>query len=284
MHTRLQSKVLRELYTLTPENSQLWISTHSIGMLKEAEEIEDENPGTVVFLDFDNRDFDLTETVEPTKISRAIWDRFFDLAFADFAKLISPRRIIFCEGTSQGRKYKDFDAQVYGKIFSKKYYDSTFVSVGSCSELENIENQSIKMVSNILKSSQIIKFIDRDDKSAEEIKELSTKGIKTSSRRNIECYIFDDEVIKKLCSVNNKEELFSACIEVKELAIADSVLRGNPIDDIKSASGKIFTELKKILNLTQCGNNKCSFVRDTLSPLITEDMEIYQEMEREIFN
>lgn len=110
MHTRLQSKVLRELYSLTPDNSQLWISTHSIGMLKEAEDIEEKNPGTVIFLDFDNRDFDLAEVIQPTQISRTIWDRFFDLAFADFSKLISPQKIVFCEGTSQGRKYRDFDS------------------------------------------------------------------------------------------------------------------------------------------------------------------------------
>lgn len=52
MHTRLQSKVLRELYDLTPDNSQLWISTHSIGMLKEAEDIEEQNPKTVAFSRF----------------------------------------------------------------------------------------------------------------------------------------------------------------------------------------------------------------------------------------
>jgi predicted ATP-dependent endonuclease of OLD family len=61
MHTRLQSKVLKELFNLTPANSQLWISTHSIGMLKQAEDLEKTIPGSVVFLDFDNRDFDLSE-------------------------------------------------------------------------------------------------------------------------------------------------------------------------------------------------------------------------------
>ncbi len=121
MHTRLQAKLLKELYNLTPSNAQLWISTHSIGMLKQAEEIEKESPGTVVFLDFDNRDFDLTENIYPAKIDKTIWNRFFDLAFADFSQLIAPQRIVFCEGTSQGRKYKDFDAQIYGKIFEQKY-------------------------------------------------------------------------------------------------------------------------------------------------------------------
>jgi predicted ATPase len=284
MHTRLQSKVLKELYKLTPGNSQLWISTHSIGMLKQAEELEEANPGTVVFLDFDNRDFDLTETIIPAQINKAIWDRFFDLAFADFSKLIAPEQIVFCEGSSQGRKYKDFDAQVYGKIFEQKYHNTKFVSIGSSSELENIENQSVKIVSNILKTTNIIKFIDRDDKSPEEVLELINKNIKTSGRRHIESYLFDDEIIAILCNVNGKLNLFNDCLTAKNQAITDSIARGNPSDDIKSASGHIFTEIKRILGLTQCGNNKCAFLRDTLSSLVVEDTKLYKELESEIFN
>jgi hypothetical protein len=283
MHTRLQSKVLRQLYKLTPENSQLWISTHSIGMLKEAEDIEHEHPGTVIFLDFANRDFDLAEVMQPTRISKAIWDRFFDLAFADFSQLISPRKIIFCEGTSRGRKYKDFDAQIYEKILGEKHHDSTFVSIGSCSEIEDIENQSMKIISNLLKSSEIIKFVDRDDKSNEQVSELLAKGIKTSARRHIECYMFDDEIITKLCFNCGKSELIDACLQAKQDALSDSISRGNPGDDVKSASGAIFNELKRILGLTQCGNNKCAFIRDTLAPLITEDTNVYRELESEIF-
>lgn len=284
MHTRLQSKVLKELFNLTPSNSQLWISTHSIGMLKQAEELENTNPGTVTFLDFDNRDFDLSERIEPAKIDRAIWDKFFDLAFADFSELIAPQRIVFCEGTSQGRKYKDFDAQIYGKIFGSKYHDTKFVSIGGSTEIENIENQSVKIVSNILKSSSIVKFIDRDDKSAQEVQEQSDNGIKTSSRRHIESYLFDDELITKLCSTVGKDELLQECLDAKTNAISNSVGRGNPSDDVKSASGNIFTEIKRILRLTQCGNNKCAFLRDTMVPLVTEDTSIYQELENEIFN
>lgn len=283
MHTRLQAKVLKELFTLTPDNSQLWISTHSIGMLKQAEELELANPGSVVFLDFDNRDFDLTEIMKPARIDKAIWDKFFDLAFADFSKLISPSTIVFCEGTSQGRKYKDFDAQVYGKIFESKYHDTKFVSIGGSTEIENVENQSVKMLSNILKSSTLIKFIDRDDKSDAETQELLEKGVKTSSRRHIESYLFDNELIAKLCESVGKEDLLQDCLDAKDNAVADSVGRGNPEDDIKSASGNIFTEIKRILSLTQCGNNKCAFVRDTMTQLVTEETNVYKELEKEIF-
>ncbi|MEL7600362.1 MAG: AAA family ATPase [Proteiniphilum sp.] len=283
MHTRLQSKVLAELYHLTPETSQLWISTHSIGMLKQAELIERANPGTVIFLDFENRDFDSTEVMKPAQIDKAIWDRFFDLAFADFSQLIAPSRIVFCEGTSQGRKYKDFDAQIYGKIFEEKYHDTKFVSIGSSTELENIENQSVKIVSNILKSSTIIKFVDRDDKSDQEVQENTNKGIKTSARRHIESYLFDDELITKLCKSVGKSELTQTCLDAKNQAIKDSIERGHPADDIKSASGSIFTELKSLLELTKCGNNKCAFIRDTMTPLVTRDTAVYQELEYEIF-
>ena len=283
MHTSLQSKVLEELYNLTPSNSQLWIATHSIGMLKTAEDIEVRNPETVIFLDFDNRDFDLEETMKPAKIDKAIWNKFFELAFGDFSKLIAPSRIVFCEGTSQGRKYKDFDAQIYGKIFEQKYHETKFISLGSSTEIENIENQSVKVISNILKTSEIIKFVDRDDKSLQEIQELSDNGIKASQKRHIENYLFDDEIIEKLCVSEGKTELLQDCINAKNNAIQGSINRGNPTDDIKSASGNIYTELKRILSLTQRGNNKSAFIRDTIAPLVTEDTNIYQELEREIF-
>ena len=283
MHTRLQAKLLKELYLLTPEESQLWISTHSIGMLKEAEEIENANPGTVVFLDFDNRNFDTTEIISPAKIDKAIWDKFFDLTFADFAKLISPKTIVFCEGNSQGRQYKDFDAQIYSSIFSDKYHDTKFISLGSCSEIENIENNSVKIVSSILKASEIIKIVDRDDKSEEEVIEILQKGIKTLNRRHIESYILDDEIITKLCISESKEHLLQNCLDAKYKMIEESIARGNPEDDIKSASGQIYTEIKKILGITRSGNNKCAFFRDKMAKLITEETEVYKSLESEIF-
>lgn len=197
--------------------------------------------------------------------------------------LISPEKIVFCEGTSQGRKYKDFDALVYKKILGEKHHSTTFVSIGSCSEIEDTENKSIKTISKILKSSEIIKFVDRDDKSDVEVSELKEKGINTSGRRHIECYLLDDEIIKKLCSNKGKEEMIEQCLQAKKEAIQKSIDRGNPPDDVKSASGEIFNELKMILSLTQCGDNKCAFLRDTMAPLITEETSVYQEIEREIF-
>lgn len=284
MHTRLQSKVLRELYNLTPEHSQLWISTHSFGMLKEAELIENEHNGTVVFLDFGDKDFDDTETIRPAHIGKSIWNKFYDLAFADFSQLIAPKRIVFCEGDPKGKIRKNFDAQVYERIFGERYHDTKFISMGSCKDIEDIENKSITIVTNILEPPEIIKFIDRDDRSNEEINELSAKGIKTSKRRHIESYLLDDAVISKLCKNEGKSELIQNCLDVIKDAIDNSISREHPQDDIKSASGEIYVGIKRILGLTQSGNSAHAFLRDTIAPLLTEELEVYKELEREIFD
>lgn len=283
MHTNLQSKLLEELYSLISDNSQLWISTHSMGMLKKAKELEEQNPGTVVFLDFENRDFDSEVVITPSKIDATMWKRFLDLAFGDLSSLIAPSTIVFCEGNPQGRSYKDFDAQIYTKIFSSEYPDVCFSSVGSCTELANPDNVSMKIISNILGNSKKIKLVDRDGRSDEEVDELNQKDIKVLSKRHIECYLLDDEILTKLCNIVGKPELVSTVMFAKQDAINESIGRGNASDDIKSASGKIFTEVKRILQITRGGNTKDAFFRDTLVPLITPDTQIYQELKQEIF-
>jgi hypothetical protein len=87
-----------------------------------------------------------------------------------------------------------------------------------------------------------------------------------------------------LCNTVGKSALTQDCLDAKNKAIQESISRGNPSDDVKSASGHIFTEIKRILSLTQCGNNKCAFVRDTLTPLVTEETLIYKELESDIFS
>lgn len=284
MHTALQAKLLKELYQLISEQSQLWIATHSIGMLNKAKELEVENPGSVCFLCFDEINPDVRTVIKPTTINTVIWNKFLELSFGDFAKIIAPSQIVFCEGTRRGRKYKDFDAQMYSKIFSSTYPDTSFISIGSCSEIEDSDNLSMQIISQALKHSKIIKLIDRDDKSDEEIIECNEKGVTVLSRRHIECFIYDDEIISKLCRAVGKEEKIEECLEAKQKAIQESIERGNPVDDIKSAGGSIYVAIKRILALSQCGNTQEPFMRDTLAPLITPDTQVFKELENNIFH
>lgn len=283
LHTKLQGKVLRELYSLVPGQSQLWISTHSIGMLQEAEDIEKANPGTVTFLDFGNRDFDIDQTIRPSKIVRAVMDKFYELAFGDFAKLILPKTIIFCEGNPNGEKRKNFDKTIYSIIFADTHPEAFFISAGSCNDIENIENTNGEIIQALLKNTDIIKIIDRDDRSEKEVSDLEAKGIQVLKKRNLESYLLDDSVIKKLCESVGKSEKFDECIKGKTDAIKNASSRGKAADDYKAARGEIYNSLKQSLQLTQCGNNADTFIRDTLAPLITPEMEVYKMLETEIF-
>lgn len=282
MHTRLQGRVLSELYLLIPGNSQLWLSTHSIGMLQEAEEIEKKQPGTVVFLDFGERDFDTDQIIRPAKIGRAVMDKFYELAFGDFAKLMLPKKVVFCEGDPNGGKRKDFDKKIYTIIFEETHPQVFFISGGSCNDIENIETKHGEIIGTLLNNSEIIKVVDRDDRTEQEVKELEQKGIRVLKKRNLESYLLDDSIIKKLCDSVGKSEEYEECLKEKEEAFKNSVSRGNAMDDFKSASGEIYNALKKKLGLTQCGNNSDAFLRDTMATLISPDMEIYKQLENEI--
>ncbi len=284
MHTSLQARLLSEMYRLIPDNSQLWLATHSIGMLEKAREINEANPNTVCFIDFADSDFDNTVILRSSDhINKAIWNRFVELAFGDFAKLVAPRTIVFCEGNPQGRKNKNFDSQVYQRIFSSRYPNTSFVSVGSCEEIIKPDNVSMLIIKEILNASNKIQVVDRDSRSDQEVRELNAKGIKVLRRRHLECYLFDKEIIEKLCASEAKVEKLQECLIAKESRIQESISRGNPPDDIKSAGGDIYNDLKRILGLTRCGNNAISFLRDTMAPLVTEDTQVYKELKREIF-
>ena len=86
-----------------------------------------------------------------------------------------------------------------------------------------------------------------------------------------------------MCEKYGTVENYDNCIKIRNEEMQKSIERNNPIDDYKSARGSIYTRLKTELQLTQCGNNADAFIRDTLAPLITKDMEVYKQLKVDIF-
>src|SRR5690606_19778620 len=148
--------------------------------------------GTIAFINFDNLDFDKKTVVEPTLIDKTIWEKFIELTLDDYSKLIAPKQIFICEGDRKGRKYKNFDAQIFSKIFQPHFPDYSFVSAGGTNEVTDLNNSSIHMLQEVLENTPIVRVIDRDDKSEKEIEELMKTGTKVLSRRHIESYLLDD--------------------------------------------------------------------------------------------
>ena len=113
---------------------------------------------------------------------------------------------------------------------------------------------------------------------------MESDGVLGLSKRHIESYLFDDEVLTKLASEKGKPECIDQILAIKQEKITASVERGNPSDDLKSASGEIYVAVKTILDDTQCGSNVDAFMRDTLAPLITPGMGIYNELYKDIID
>ena len=124
INSKLQGALLAELVRLVPTDCQIWISTHSIGMMREASKIQRTVPESVSFINFFDQDFDNDVALGPTFIDRDLWKNILDVAMGDLADLVAPRRVVLCEGKPSSRRRKDraeFDARCYRSIFAAEY-------------------------------------------------------------------------------------------------------------------------------------------------------------------
>ncbi len=134
---------------------------------------------------------------------------------------------------------------------------------------------------SLIDGLKVVRLIDRDSRSENEIAALHGKGIRVLSRRNPESYLFHDEVLQALANWVKKEDKTDELLAAKR-KILDSGNEG-PSDDLKPVSGEIYNECRRILDLTNPGNDARAFMRDTLAPLIKPDMKVYEELKRDIF-
>ena len=111
--------------------------------------------------------------------------------------------------------------------------------------------------------------------------ELKQKNVRVLTRRNLESYLFDDEVLRALaCSVGRSEDaeaLLAAKKDVRAVRVGDAP------NDLKPASGQIYNACRDVLGLANAGSNVRAFMRDTLAPLVKPGMSVYDELERDIF-
>jgi len=280
MHTRLQSKLLEVMFDLVPDNCQLWLSTHSIGMARKAAELNTANPGQVAFIDFHDRDFDQPVVLQPIQPDRRFWGLMFHTALDDLAELVVPKHVVFCEGKrlGGGGRRPSFDVEVYSTIFSSQFPDVEFVPLGGTTEVNQDGKTFGLLLSKLAPGIKTWKVFDRDDRHESEIQQLQSDGTQVLQRRDLESYLWDDEVLEALCIRSGQPEKVEELKAEKAVALADGVGRGLPPDDIKAASGRLYNKCKQTLGLTQCGNDAEAFARVTLAPLLAPTMRVHQEL------
>jgi len=252
MNARLQGKLLEVLYEIVPDNCQLIVATHSIGMMRQAQDIEKDNPGSVVFLDFNNQCFDLPQTIVPTKPSREFWKQAYSVALDDISQLLAPSCVVICEGDPNPiNPNHSHDARCYDRIFKEEFPETQFVSAGSAQQILTDQCGLISTLRNIVEGVKVIRVIDRDARSLDGIQKLKRQGIRVLERRNLESYLYDDEVLFKLADSVEQSEKGDELIVAKRKIIKERESKDlrDASDDLKPASGEIYNACKSILGL-----------------------------------
>ena len=263
MGLRAQSELLEVLYELIPEKSQLWLGTHSIGILRASKKILEANPGEVVFLDFSGHNFDKEVNMPPiTTPDRDFWESLHEEVLGDLSGLLAPETIIICESDSRG---DGFDARCYNEIFAKNHPDALFVSAGGKGELDKI----IPILQTVIQEADIFSVRDRDDLLDRRRNELIDQGIHVLNRTSIEDYLIDEEVLEKFADKNSLDE--------SQLQALKSTNGGNA----KARSGQIYQKVGQYG--VSVGETREEFLSDVMAPLLSEEMVAYQELEEDIF-
>ncbi len=278
LHTRIQGTLLKEMVKVLPEGSQLWVTTHSLGVLRAAQDMAADKPGYVAVIDFDAIDPDVPREIVPSNLGRVSWEKLLSIALDDLSPRVAPHVVVVCEGSSNGTRRRDFDAEIYNRILGSQCPDILFVSGGASNQVAASGFSIRKTLTDIMPTTKVVSMCDRDDKSAVEVTQFEQAGDIVLTKRNLESYLLADDVIEALVVREGKDHLLADAMKVKADALASSIARNNAGDDLKSAAGEIYTGLKRVLGLQRCGNSTDTFLRDTLAPLVAAPMATYQEL------
>ena len=202
--TALQGPLIGSILELLREPSQLWVATHSIGIVREAYRMLRERPGEVVFLDFSERDFDDSVTMTPSTPNRAFWENMYEVALDDLSSLVAPQRVFICEGSTT-KHVKAFDARCYSRLFADEFSDTLFISQGGSGEVIRSEHL-VAILKAVASGIDVAKLIDRDDMTDEERSKTIAQGIRVLRRRELEEYLYDPEVLRTFFRKEGCEE------------------------------------------------------------------------------
>ncbi len=282
MSTALQAALLKELFALVREISQLWIATHSLGMMRRAGELGREHRGQVAFLDFDGLNFDVQASVVCTTPDRPFWKRVMQIALDDIAGYVAPEKVVLCEGGTLPGK-TDFDANCYNQIFGHEFPQVLFIGAGSAEDLQNDPKRVGPLIQGLAPDVEIIPLIDRDDRRDDEIEELGRKGVRVLSLRTIESYLLHDDVLSALCHFLGDGEQVPALLQARENALRSSVDAGGAADDLKRPAGDIYNAAKRLFPDQKLGANNREFMKGLCAPLVRDCKAVYERLRNDIF-
>ena len=266
MHGRL----LEALLSFVPEQSQLWIATHSIGFVRKALDLSTGN-NSVAFLDFSGQDFDAPVEMTPTAPNQSFFRAMYEVLQHDLAGLVAPACIVLCEGVEAT------DATIYNTVFQDSHPDTLFVPRGGASDVE--KSAVLSVLGAVVPSATVLRLIDRDDMPDAIRDEMISSGIHVLRRREIENYLWDKEVIRKAL-----QNLGASA------SVIDSILGSYPFpnpreDDMKVDNHQqiLFEEIRRADGVSRPGRNRKEFASAHLARALRETNGIYKELHEDVF-
>ena len=276
--TALHGRLLEAILDMVPLKSQLWIATHSVGFVRKAYELMRQQDN-VAFLDFSGRNFDLTERITPRIPDRAFWRMTYSVTLDDLADLIAPSNIVICEG-KENAATSGFDADCYNRIFGTSHPDTLFVSRGGATQVEKSE-VLVTVLRSVAPGTKIWRLIDRDDMTNSARGERIQQGVNVLTRRELENYLYDPDVLTRFCERENKLDLVSSI-----LAKAQELLNGEQTEfvDLKPITRELLDYVQKTTRIPNLGKDRREFALEHLVPALREAPKIFDELERDIFS
>ena len=276
--TGLQGALIAAVLKLLPESAQLWVATHSIGVVREAYRMGQTQPGSVAFLDFSKKDFDNKAFIEPSTPNRAFWRNIYGVTLDDLAALVAPQRVVICEG-SQNRADGAFDAKCYNKLFTNEYPETLFISRGGSGEVIKSEHL-MTILSAVAAGIEVVRLIDRDNMADEEREIRIQDGIRVLCRREIEEYLYDRKVLRTfLESQDQSEDVVDKVLE-KQVAL----LTQNPgPPNIKDSSQGLFEFIRRTTKIPNLGSSREAFAVEFLVPALSGTPSVLEELREDIF-
>ena len=273
LNPAVQSSVLVELMRLLPKGSQLWIATHSVGMIRRAFDISDETPNRVAFLDFGEVEGTAPDVrLQPSKPSSQLFRKAMSIALDDLARVLAPEVLVLCEGSLISDRKREWDERIYRQIFRDLNPRVEFKSIGGKGEL----NQAEAIASVIAPGTHLLKLRDCDDLTPDHRSRLlaNDPNLRVLERHSLESYLLDDEVLIALAANRGIREA-KALAKLK--AARDGAIIPN--GSAKGALGTVFEIAKKVLENTKgLGENSSQFSADVLAKLVVPEMKVRQEL------
>lgn len=276
--TGLQGPLIASILNLLRQSTQLWVATHSIGIVREAYRMHKDRPGEVVFLDFSGYDFDDPVIITPSTPNRVFWENTYNVALDDLSSLVAPQCVCICEG-SKDKLLKAFDAQCYNQLFANESPETLFISQGGSGEVVQSEHL-VAILQSIAGGIRVFKLIDRDNMTELHREQRKAEGIRVLRRRELEDYLYDPAVLHTFLEAEGcGDEVVEKVLNKRNELVSGQTGPSN----IKDVTRDLFETIREVSQLPNLGNKREEFALQYLVPALGKTPSVYKELQEDVF-